>query len=160
MDDVTTRSATVTVISNTTSALRHRWRTRSDPAIERNGLTCSRRVSYNAGARPAVMPVSSVMTAVWTSTRGSIDRSKNWMSPPRRTIHPRSANVTHTPRMPPSVATSTDSVSSERTIRPRLAPIDGANRDLVLARRPLRDHQDGDVRARDEERQQTEVPRM
>ncbi|PYR23246.1 MAG: hypothetical protein DMF94_01955 [Acidobacteria bacterium] len=44
-------------------------------------------------------------------------------------------------------------MTSARTMRPRLAPSD-ARIAVFLARGPLRDHQDGDVRAGDQERQQ------
>ena len=55
--------------------------------------------------------------------------------------------------MPPRVATS-DGLGEQRADDPAAARANRrANRDLVLARRPLRDHQDRDVRARDEERQ-------
>ena len=151
---VTTSSAIVTAISKTTSVWRHRWRIRSDVAIVRSGFVCSRRVSYSAGATPAATPVKSAMTAVCKRMRMSIDRSKRPMFPPFRTIQPRNAKVAQTPRRPPHTAARTDSVSSERTMRPRAGADGRADGDLVLARRPLRDHQNRHIGAGDEERQQ------
>ena len=59
-----------------------------------------------------------------TNTAGSIEKSKNIPPPVRWIRMPCSASVAHTPSAPPAIATSTDSVSSARTIRPRLAPSD------------------------------------
>ena len=124
----------------------------------RSGLACSRRVSYSAGATPAIMPVSSVMTAVCTKHAGidrQIEEASSLSPPPARTSTTRAARTWRTtPSRPPSAATS-DGLGQQRADDPAAARADrGANRDLVLARRPLRDHQDRDVRARDEQRQQ------
>ena len=56
---------------------------------------------------------------------GSIERSKNrTLAPALRTMSPRSASVAAIPSSPPTAAISTDSVTSARTMRPRLAPSD------------------------------------
>jgi hypothetical protein len=74
---------------------------------------------------PAMMPVRTVMTTDRSRTPGSIERSKNEsVAAERYTSTPRRAKVVQMPSAPPAIASSTDSVSSARTMRPRLAPSD------------------------------------
>ena len=90
--------------------------------------------------------------------RGSIERSKKPPLPLLRTITPRRAKVTHTAED----ATAHRNQHGFGQERPDDTAAGRANRradrDLVLAGRPLRDHQDRDIRAGDEDVSNTAVP--
>ena len=71
------------------------------------------------------MPEARVTNADCSNRTGSTERSKNSTLPRVRWMStPRSAKVARIPSAPPQTASAVDSVSSARTIRPRLAPSD------------------------------------
>jgi hypothetical protein len=70
------------------------------------------------------MPEARVTNADCSNRTGSTERSKNSTLPRVRWMSTPSAKVARIPSAPPQTASAVDSVSSARTIRPRLAPSD------------------------------------
>ena len=153
----TTISATVTLISMTTSACRNRCRTRSDWCSRRSGLVWSHRVWYSAGMSPDRIPARMVMKADCAGCphRSQIEVKQTRCTPLEEPPHhqrrrdaeyPASKSKHH--RLGQQQAKDAPAAGAER--RP--------DRDLPFAAGPSREHEDGDVGAPDEEREQDGHP--
>ena len=133
-----------------------RWRTRSDVAIPRSGSSCRRRVSNSAGPMPARMPGEQ-------RDRDDLDEdagvNRQIEERARRGAFLQHDRTNHVGRAESRALRRTrpgaDRFGEQRPNQPRSGCAEcRADRGFGFAARPLRDHQNRDVRAGDEQRQQ------